>query len=465
LRYISHFKIVRKIGEGGMGEVYHAKNFITGDLVALKLLHPKLTAEESNKTRFLREAKLMSELLHPNIVKIYETGEAAGRGYISMELLEGMTLSEFIKASGYLSPSIATEIALATCEALSFIHGQGVIHRDIKSENIFILQPQSKSKSRFKRLSKISQARLTWPERVRLMDFGLAKSLELMTITQVESIIGTIAYMSPEQASGRAVDQRSDVYSLGVVLYEALTGHLPHESDNELVLLQAVMDGREPKPLEAHGVEIPEPVKDIVLKMLKKYPDERFQSIEEVKEALWFVKGTVTGKHIEPVKAQPSPKSLSRQSMVYLSKGEISNAIEASKTAIENIKDISGNDEAELYFNHYKILSTAGQKGEADLYMQKAISRVITSSDLAISQSGDKQILIEYNTRKWTEYYQYALKFHQTGNISEARLHLMDAITLIKQTYLLIDDEKEKSYYTEANKVTDVIQFMNQLIN
>ncbi len=465
LRYISHFKIVRKIGEGGMGEVYQAKNFITGDSVALKLLHPKLTAEESNKTRFLREAKLMSDLQHPNIVKIFETGEAAGRGYISMELLEGMTLSEFIKASGYLAAPIAVEIVLATCEALSFIHKQGVIHRDIKSENVFIFQPQSKSKSRFKRLSKISQTRLTWPERVRLMDFGLAKSLELMTITQVESIIGTIAYMSPEQASGRAVDQRSDVYSLGVVLYEALTGHLPHESDNELVLLQAVMDGRDPKPMESHGVEIPELIKDIVLKMLKKYPDERYQSIDEVKTALTAVKGVDSGKQAGPVIMKPSPASLSRQSLVYLSKGDLSKAMEVSKTAIDNIKDVSGSEEAELYFNHYKVLSTAGKSDEAGQYMNKALSRIAAAGDIASAQSGDRSILIEYNTRKWKKLFQEASEQHRKGNISEARILLLDAIALIKQSILLIENAQEKSYYAEANNVSEVIQLLNQLMN
>ncbi len=465
LRYISHFKIVRKLGEGGMGEVYQAKNFITGDSVALKLLHPKLTAEESNKTRFLREAKLMSDLQHPNIVKIYETGEAAGRGYISMELLEGMTLSEFIKKSGYLSSSIAVDITLAACEALSFIHQQGVIHRDIKSENIFILQPQSKSKSRFKRLSKISQTRFTWPERVRLMDFGLAKSLELMTITQVESIIGTIAYMSPEQASGRSVDQRSDVYSLGVVLYEALTGHLPHESDNDLVLLQAVMDGRDPKPMESHGVEIPELIKDIVLKMLKKYPDERYQSIDEVKTALTAVKGVDSEKQAEPIIMKPSPASLSRQSMVYLSKGELSKALEASQTAVEYIRNEPGSIEAEVFFNHYKVLSTAGKGDEAVQYMNQALSRIATAGNIGTDQSGDKSILIEYNTRKWKKLFQEASEHHRMGHISEARILLLDAVSLIKQSILLIENEQDKSYYAEANNVSKVIQLLNQLMN
>lgn len=464
IRYLSHFKMIRKLGEGGMGEVYQAKNFITGDTVALKLLHPKLTEDETNKTRFLREAKFMSELSHPNIVKIYETGEAAGRGYISMEFLDGMTLSQLIRKTGKLDETTMLEIAQPVCEALIYIHRRNIIHRDLKSENIFIINPSRKTESRFRRLSSASRQTLKWPERIRLMDFGLARSLELMTITQIETIVGTIAYMSPEQASGRTIDHRSDIYSLGVILYEALTGQLPYSGENELVLIQSIMSGKEPKPIESYGINVSAGLNKIVMKMLRRLPENRYQSVDELLSDFNAVNAsctTTTASHKDTV-IKETPEALLQQSQSRLSIGDIQQAVTLSATAVQSItKDMNNTDTAPIYYQHSIALNAGGQTSEAEQYLDKAYQSIIGLPAGKVSAVMERDIVVKVKTRQWIALFGQAKDKFNDHQISEAYHLVLDCLGMIKECLLLMDENQQEEYFRKF-PISDVQQFMEK---
>ena len=198
---VSHYKIVEKLGEGGMGVVYRAHDTKLDRDVALKFLPPYLASEPGQKERFFQEARAASALNHPNITTIHEIDEHYEQIFIAMELVEGKTLKELIKAEP-LPIKKVLDIAIQVCDGLTAAAEKQVVHRDIKSDNI-ILTPKMQ---------------------VKIMDFGLAKLKGTTKLTQTGSTVGTAAYMSPEQASGEEVDHRSDIFSFGVVLYELLTG-------------------------------------------------------------------------------------------------------------------------------------------------------------------------------------------------------------------------------------------------
>ncbi len=256
---ISHYRILEKLGEGGMGVVYKAQDLRLERLVALKFLPHHLTPEEDEKVRFIREAKAASALDHPNIGTIYEIAETEdGQMFIVMAYYEGKTLKKKIEC-GSLPVKEAVDIAAQIALGLAKAHSQQIVHRDVKPGNILVT-----------------------PEGVvKIIDFGLAKLGGVTKITQTGTTVGTVAYISPEQARGEEVDRRTDVWSLGVVLYEMLTGQLPFPGDHVEAVLHSILTGK-PKPLRQLCGDVPIEVERIIHRALEKDLKSRYASAAEV---------------------------------------------------------------------------------------------------------------------------------------------------------------------------------------
>lgn len=264
---ISHYKIKCLLGIGGMGEVFLAEDLKLNRPVALKCLPPEFAEDKDRMSRFIREAKTASALNHPNIITIYEINEFEGTHFIATEYIDGKTLKEYTKSKP-LSLNSALEIAVQIASALDEAHSAGIIHRDVKPDNVMI-RPNGL---------------------VKVLDFGIAKFVEKKSKTDVEDlmessntnpglILGTANYMSPEQAKGKDIDARTDIFSFGVVVYEMLAGKLPFEGDSPLEIIGAVLH-KEAAPLETH--EIPSEITNTIGKCLKKNRDERYQTIKDV---------------------------------------------------------------------------------------------------------------------------------------------------------------------------------------
>jgi serine/threonine protein kinase/Tfp pilus assembly protein PilF len=282
---ISHYKILEKLGEGGMGVVYKAQDTKLDRIVALKFLPPHLTSEFEEKERFIHEAKAASALNHPNIITIHEIDEFEGQMFIVMEYCEGKTLKQLIE-EGTLSIKKVLDIGIQVGEGLVAAHKKEIVHRDIKSDNI--------------KISKEGQ--------VKIMDFGLAKLKGATKLTKTRSTLGTLAYMSPEQAQGEEVDQRSDIFSFGVVLYELLTGKLPFGGEHQAAIVYSIIN-EEPQPIARFNNQASAKLEDMVFKALAKDKDERYQHIDDLladlrreKKSLEYVKTSVTTQPFEPSK-------------------------------------------------------------------------------------------------------------------------------------------------------------------
>jgi len=259
---ISHYKILEKLGEGGMGVVYKAEDTRLKRTVALKFLTPQAVGTEEDKTRFIHEAQAAAALNHPNICTVHEIDETEGQPFIAMEYIEGQSLKGIIE-SGCLKLKDAIETTMQIVDGLHEAHRRSIVHRDIKPANIMI----------------------TDEGRVKIMDFGLAKSPGRTQLTREGTTVGTVAYMSPEQARGEEVDHRTDIWSLGVVLYEMLTGQAPFRGDHEQAIIYSIINSDPESPRKIQ-TDIPEPLEDIVLRILRKDPKERFQTVDDLRGAL-----------------------------------------------------------------------------------------------------------------------------------------------------------------------------------
>ncbi len=255
---VSHYKILEKLGEGGMGIVYRAEDTRLKRAVALKFLPPELTRHMESKSRFVNEAQAAAALNHPNICTIYEIDEHDDQSFIAMELVDGHDLKGRIE-SGPLSIDDAVSIAIQIAEGLHEAHDKGIVHRDIKPGNIM----------------------LTSRDQAKILDFGLARLGERTKITRKDTILGTAAYMSPEQASGRSVDRRTDIWSLGVMLYEMVTGQRPFTGDYELAVVYSILHD-EPESLSSRRSNVPLELERIVERALAKDPSERYQHVEDM---------------------------------------------------------------------------------------------------------------------------------------------------------------------------------------
>ena len=257
------FELVELIGKGGMSSVYKAQDRLLDRMVAIKILHPHFTEDEEYVERFRREARAVAQLSHPNIVTVIDRGEDAGRQYIVFEYVEGENLKELLERTGPMPVRDALVMALQMARALEFAHGRGLIHRDVKPQNV-LLNPDG-------------QAKMT--------DFGIARSIDVQGVTITGTILGTSEYIAPEQARGEQVDAQTDVYSMGVVLYELLTGGVPFEGDNFVTVALRHVNEPVPSVLDRRP-EVPARVAMAVERSMAKYPAERFQSMDELSEEL-----------------------------------------------------------------------------------------------------------------------------------------------------------------------------------
>jgi serine/threonine protein kinase len=269
---VSHYKILEKLGEGGMGVVYRAEDVKLNRMVALKFLPPELTRDPEAKQRFIQEAQAASALDHPNICTIHDIGETGdGQLFMVMACYQGSTLKAKIEA-GALAAEDAVEIALNIARGLSKAHQRNIVHRDIKPANIL----------------------LTEDEEVKIADFGLAKLAGQVKLTRTGTTVGTAAYMSPEQARGEDVDLRTDIWSLGAVLYEMLTGQLPFRGEHEQAVVYSILN-EAPKPASSLIPKLSPEFDRLIGKCLDKNPDERYQNADELMADLKLLKLELKG--------------------------------------------------------------------------------------------------------------------------------------------------------------------------
>ena len=271
--HIGRFEIRRTLGAGGMGEIFEGYDTELQRTVAIKVLASKHIEDETMKQRFLREARMASQLNHPSIATIHEIGEAAGNPYIVMEYVEGQTLAERLE-NGALELNEIIDIGVQSAEALFEAHERGVVHRDIKSSNIMI----------------------TSRGKIKVLDFGLAKPLPVLNrasaksrLTESGVLLGTVSYMSPEQATGSGeVTNVADIFSLGVVLYEMTTGRLPFDGETYFQTIEAIKK-RAPSPIKKHRKDAPAALVAVIERMLRKDPAERYQAASEISRDLTAV--------------------------------------------------------------------------------------------------------------------------------------------------------------------------------
>ena len=253
------YEILSKVGAGGMSDVYKAKDHILSRFVAIKVLKQEFSEDSSFVTKFRAEAQSAAGLEHPNIVNIYDVGSENGLYYIVMEYVEGITLKTYIEKKGQLSFKESASIAIQVARGIEAAHNKNIIHRDIKPQNIMLLQNGN----------------------IKVTDFGIARFSRSETRTMTESAIGSVHYISPEQARGEITDDKADLYSVGVVLYEMLTGQLPFQSDSavSVAIMQLQSDPKSPRELND---QIPVGLEQITMKAMQKDVRDRYQSAAEM---------------------------------------------------------------------------------------------------------------------------------------------------------------------------------------
>ena len=257
------YEIIRSIGEGGMANVYLALDTILDRRVAVKILRGDLAEDEKFVRRFQREAISASSLNDPNIVEVYDVGEDDGKYFIVMEYVQGLTLKQLIKKRGSLTLPEVQDIMLQLTSAVAHAHESYIIHRDIKPQNVIILEDG----------------------RVKIMDFGIAVALNAGEFTQTNSVMGTVYYIPPEQANGGAATTKSDIYSLGILMYELVTGHVPFKGDNPVEV--AIKHMNEPIPsICEYDPEMPQSIENIILRASAKNPKNRYESAFDMHEDL-----------------------------------------------------------------------------------------------------------------------------------------------------------------------------------
>jgi tRNA A-37 threonylcarbamoyl transferase component Bud32 len=252
------YELEEVVGQGGMSTVYKAHDSLLERNVALKVLHQEYNEDEDFVERFKREARSVAQLQHPNIVTVIDRGEEAGRQYIVFEFIDGENLKELVVRKGRLDLRDALEIALEVARGLAFAHDHGLVHRDVKPQNVL----------------------LNGDGRAKVTDFGIARSLDVdHGMTQTGTILGTSNYIAPEQASGQPVDAHTDVYSLGIVLYEMLTGELPFPGESFVAVAMKHMQEPAPNVLDVRG-DVPLRVAELIDRALEKDPEQRFPTMD-----------------------------------------------------------------------------------------------------------------------------------------------------------------------------------------
>jgi eukaryotic-like serine/threonine-protein kinase len=300
-RMLGHHRILDQIGKGGMGVVYLAEDTRLGRRVALKVLPPEVAGDPARQARFEREARLVAALNHPNIVTIHSVEQAEGIHFLTMELVDGRRLTELLPGDGLPLPRLL-EWAAGIADALVAAHRQGVVHRDLKPDNIMV----------------------TAEGRLKVLDFGLAKLRETAleggrsiaataSVTGEGKIVGTVSYMSPEQAEAKPLDHRSDIFSFGIILYEMATGRRPFQGDTPISTISSILKDT-PPPLQQVNARMPEHLGRIVRRCLAKEPDRRFQSTEDLRNELRELKEeSESGELARERTASVPPPGISRE--------------------------------------------------------------------------------------------------------------------------------------------------------
>lgn len=257
------YQILKELGRGGMGIVFQAYDKQLNEQVAIKILSPMLSTNSEALERMKREVSAARRITHPNVIRIHDIAEAGGLNFVSMEYFNGTTLKDHIRSQGPMSLMQAFNIASQICDGLDAAHRQGIIHRDLKSQNII----------------------MNSAGQIKIIDFGLAHTAHLEGLTATGLIMGTPEYMAPEQVEGKKVDERADLYSLGIILYEIFTGKVPFSGDSAIAVGFKQMKEDPPSPRSVNP-QLPEAVEKVILKALAKMPLQRYQSAADLKEQL-----------------------------------------------------------------------------------------------------------------------------------------------------------------------------------
>ena len=274
------YEVLKRVGSGGVADVYMAKDHKLNRNVGVKVLKSEYVEDEKFLRKFETEAQAVARLSHPNIVNIYDVGIEDGINYIVMELAEGITLKEYIRKKGYLTPKETVEISTQIASAISHAHKNHIIHRDIKPQNILVSDTGI----------------------IKVTDFGIAKATSSNTVTSTATAMGSVHYISPEQAKGRFCDEKSDIYSLGITMYEMVTGHVPFDHENGVTIALMHLQNEITPPSQIRD-GIPDSLEKIILKCTMKKPEERYQTADELITDLRLVFEDTSGGYVGVVQA------------------------------------------------------------------------------------------------------------------------------------------------------------------
>jgi serine/threonine protein kinase/Flp pilus assembly protein TadD len=369
--FADRYQIIEELGRGGMGRVYKAMDTKIKEKVALKLLKPEIASDEKTLERFSNELKFARKIRHKNVCQMFDLNEEQGMHYITMEYVSGEDLRSMIRMSGQLSVGTAVNIAKQICEGLTEAHKIGIIHRDLKPQNVMIDRSGN----------------------AHVMDFGIARSIKGKGITAAGVMIGTPEYMSPEQVEGKDVDQRSDIYSLGVILYEMATGKVPFEGDTPFTIgvKHKSETPKDPKELNSH---IPEDLNSLILKCMEKEKENRYQNAAEVRAELEMIeKGIPT---TERVTAERRPITSKEITVSFSLKKLFIPAVVVAALLIGVIVILQVLPEREPIAatkieNSIAVISFENQTGDpAYDYLQKAIPNLLITS---LEQAGGLYVM------------------------------------------------------------------------